>query len=355
MDVADSRGERTVSGTFANYIPYLHKNRRAPLPVQQLQLTSFAEKLMDYYQQSFHARNCLVRERHELLEERTRAHESVDFQVGEGSNSQISSEEMALYVRYYQSKLLDTCKYFRFPLAVVLTGSWLLARYHRRCSPLTVDTKHVMLACILLASKCHSLHLTQEQFLGRIPNTDASLVADLEVSTVLPVLEYQIHFYSPLEPLGGLLIDMEVVRRGEEDPDRGMMADGGKTSDAASIASTSPQKSKDIPADAMAMLARLCATDALFLYTPAQLALLALLLVDEAGTRKYITCREELLSETHSIGAMIKNMDEALGEVRSMLAELDTLQAAQIKDIDRRVLQLRRCILLKGQSSEGKG
>lgn len=318
---------------------------------------------MDYYQQSFHARNCLVSGRHELIEERTRIHEAVYLQAGEELIGQISEEEMALYIRYYQSKLLDTCKYFRFPLAVALTGSWLLARYHRRCSPLTVDTKHVMLACILLASKCHSLHLTQEQFLGRIPNTDAGLVADLEVGTVLPALEYQIHFYSPLEPLGGLLLDMEAVGGGErsinamivtEPEEASVTTPPTSPSPPSTSTLTSPEKPEGIPANAMTMITRLCATDAIFLYSPAQLALLALLLVDEVGTREYIRCRRELLlSGTHSLGSVIDHMDEALGGARSMLAELDALQAGQIKDIDRKVLQLRKHLLSKQQSEKG--
>lgn len=93
------------------------------------------------------------------------------------------------------------------PCTVAPLAHSFLTRFYARNSVMSTDPKHLMLTCVLLASKCCHMHLTMDQFAGRIPNTDHDLLLCLE-TRLLSALFFNVCPTSPLEFFIGILLDL---------------------------------------------------------------------------------------------------------------------------------------------------
>lgn len=276
---------------------------------------------MDFFEQSAHGTLCLFTPE-DASERRKRtnslAREQLQHRLSsELQESLLSPEEESLLFRYYQRKIPETCRYFRFPPAVTATAHWLFSRASLGLSVLQHDPKHLMLTAILLATKLEGLHLTMEQYAAKIPNTDGELLVELEF-VLLAALEYKIYFFSPHAALAGLIMDLKVLTADEWD--------------------------SKWTTEASALLDRICATDALLRYSPARLAAVALLMVlSEGRHRDALRDRLVPLARMRS-SSLTESLEDTVQEVKSLLEGYSAIDAETVKAIDRRLLQLRKAL-----------
>lgn len=226
-------------------------------------------------------------------------------------------EEVQL-LRFYQSKVPEICRHFKFPPGVAATAHWLLARLSLRHSHMGIDDpKHSMLAAVLLATKCHNLHLTMEQFSGRIPNTNSTALLRLEF-VLLSALEYRVNFFSPMDALAGFLLDYRQYL-GDHSWD------------------------KQIPIKANDILGKICGTDSILFYTPARLAIIALCLAidkdDDPTLKAFLTNRLPL---TRIPSTTLEPLETSIANVKLLLSE--KIDTNQVKAIDRRLIQIRKSL-----------
>jgi cyclin H len=265
---------------------------------------------MDFYEKSQHNTNCLYTVE-QIAELRRIANNAAFERLKLPSElSPLSPSEEVLMLAHYRSKIPDICRYFKFPSTIAPTASWFLTRLSLQMSLVEEDPKHVMLSCILLASKCEGLHLTMEQYAPKIPNTNAETLLRLEF-VLLRILEYRVHFFHPAEALAGFLVDY-----------KGWSGERWK---------------KSMPEEARNILNRICGTDALLIYSPARLAAIALFLTHQPSVSEYL---QERLPVTRVLLSSNDPFEVSISIIEGMLDE--KIDPEEIRSIDRRILQIRK-------------
>lgn len=261
---------------------------------------------MDFYENSNHNRYCLLDSK-AIVEQRRTTNETAKTHIPPDLEP-LSPEEELLIIKHYHTKIPETCRYFKFPPSVAPYAHWLFTRLSLRLSVMDYDPKHTMLACVLLATKLSDLHLTMEQFVGKIPNTDRELLVRLEF-VLLASFEYRLHFFDPHLALAGFILDFQ----GQFELDEAIIK------------------------GATVLLDHICATDAILILPPSHLALVALsralnnpcLFSDYLQTRqKQLSVASDDLAQWHS------TIDEFLSK---MTVDLETVRA-----IDRRLINIRK-------------
>lgn len=258
---------------------------------------------MDYWKASTHAQTCLFQTLPEVHELRLKSNEQYKSILKSRypllDIEPISVDEEYAILRFYLSKIPTTCSFYKMPPSVSTVASWFLIRYSLRHSWMEWDPKHVMLSCILVASKCENLHLTATQFPGALPNTNLELICQLEM-VIIAALDYNLHFFTPLLPLTGIAM--------QEGGGGGRRWDG--------------ERWKTV----RATCEKICATDAVLLYSPRIIAYLACLLND--------------VPLPSSADMIDFDRDAAKALCQELLAyQIDT---EQIKAVDRRLIQIRK-------------
>lgn len=278
---------------------------------------------MNFFEQSSHRSICSLT-RDEIFEKRNQVNKAAIEQLLDKLPSELrevllSAEEEAMLWHYYHRKIPEICRYFKFPPTVTATAHWLLSRCSLGLSVLQYDPKHVMLAAILLATKLEGLHLTMDQYAAKIPNTDAELLIELEF-VLLASLDYKVFFFSPNAALAGVLLELKTLSEGP-------LEDG-------------PSWDSKWIAESSVLLDRICATDALLMYSPSCLALVSLLMILPEGKHK-----EALLQKIVPFTRLATSgepLDDALLAVGNLMNDFSALDPEKIKAIDRRLLQIRK-------------
>lgn len=278
---------------------------------------------MDFYAQSNHRRHCLY-EAEKLGALRRDANRRARERLPAGLEALDPAEEL-LVLRHYHTKIPEICRYFKFPVAVQLTAHWALMRFYLRHSMMEFDPKHVMLAAVLLATKCANLHLTMDDFAARLPNTSAELLTRLEFF-LLAALDYTLYFFSPMDALAGWLLDWRTWCAAQAAPcDDHVLA--------------APAK----------LIHTICTTDALLLYSPAILALVALRVAASTDAAASGTSLADYLAARLALARCASDLSEttldaAQAAVEGLLAGCVAApaDAALVKAIDRRLIQIRK-------------
>lgn len=137
----------------------------------------------------------------------------------------LSFEEEELMKRYYHSRINDICQFFSelfpypqdktpftsipseraVPPTLGCIAHYFLSLFFVRHSVMQVDGKHLMLATILVASKCVHLHWEMPVIVDSIPNVDVDLLMRMETK-LLQALNFDINYQSPSQAFLGLLL-----------------------------------------------------------------------------------------------------------------------------------------------------
>ncbi|SCV69838.1 BQ2448_1232 [Microbotryum intermedium] len=218
-----------------------------------------------------------------------------------------AADELAL-VTYYLVQIPALCRAFHLPEIVQATAQSYLKRFYLSNTCMNYHPKHVMLTCVFLGCKTENHMLSIDGFASKLKETPASIL-DLEflVSQSLK-FEYKVHH--AFTAVQGLGLDLQTTPAPLE-----------------SISSLYDRALKH------ARTARL--TDLEFLYSPSQIALSCVRLVDPLAVETWLDAKFDLLSKKQSGAGHDEDQeyDRAELDKRGLLKQLDRI-AEVIKDID---------------------
>lgn len=232
------------------------------------------------------------------------------------SNYFLNSNEERLLVKFYEIKMRDFCRRFtpQMPKPVIGTAFHYLKRFYLNNSVMDYHPKEMLITCVYLACKVEEFNVSIKQFVANVKG-DLEKATDIILNNELLLMQhlnYQLTIHNPYRPIEGLLIDLK-VRSNLSDPDR-------------------------LRPTIEDFIDRLFLTDASLLYSPAQLALAAVLhsaSKNQENLDAYVT--ETLLGKNNGL-QYLKDLIEAVRKIRTFLVKnVETPSRDQIKYIEKRL------------------
>ncbi|XP_042307356.1 cyclin-H isoform X5 [Sceloporus undulatus] len=167
-------------------------------------------------------------------------------------------EELAV-CKYYEKRLLDFCSVFKpaMPRSVVGSACMYFKRFYLNNSVMEYHPRIIMLTCAFLACKVDEFNVSSAQFVSNLRESpvgqEKALEQILEYELLLiQQLNFHLIVHNPYRPFEGFLIDLKTRYPLLENPE------------------TLRKTADDF-------LNRVALTDACLLYTPSQIALIAIL------------------------------------------------------------------------------
>ncbi|NXR99019.1 CCNH protein, partial [Oxylabes madagascariensis] len=207
---------------------------------------------------------------------RARARAAASGKVPQGDPVLLEPHEELALCKYYEKRLLDFCAAFKpaMPRSVVGTACMYFKRFYLNNSVMEYHPRIIMLTCAFLACKVDEFNVSSAQFVGNLRESplgqEKALEQILEYELLLiQQLNFHLIIHNPYRPFEGFLIDIKTRYPMLENPE--VLR---KTADD--------------------FLNRVALTDAYLLFTPAQIALTAIL---SSGSRAGISM-ESYLSES---------------------------------------------------------
>ena len=228
------------------------------------------------------------------------------------SFSPISVEEERLIVVYYARKCKDLANFFKFTTQVRLTAISYLLKFYLVHSIMEYYPQQIMYTCLFLSAKSENNFIGINKFSKTIPKTTPESILKYEY-TILETMRFSLMCHHPMRPLYGFYLDIQNVLT-KLDFNR-------------------------LYKDYMACRERInesVFSDAQFLYTPPQIALAALYLVDDVVCMRYLmrkfgVKRKQMLEK---MGQADKNKDNQKTEngETAVLVEKKEVLAEVIKE-----------------------
>ncbi len=225
-----------------------------------------------------------------------------------------AAEERTL-LKFYEIKMRDFCRKFtpQMPKPVIGTAFHYLKRFYLNNSVMDYHPKELLITCVYLACKVEEFNVSIKQFVANVKG-DLEKATDIILNNELLLMQhlnYQLTIHNPYRPIEGLLIDLK-VRSNLHDPDR-------------------------LRATIEDFLDKLFLTDACLLYSPAQLALAAILhsaSKNQENLDAYVT--ETLLGQNGT--QYLNDLIEAVRKIRTFLVKnFETPLREQVKLIEKRL------------------
>lgn len=228
----------------------------------------------------------------------------------------LNAKEERLLVKSYEIKMRDFCRRFspKMPQAVIGTAFHYLKRFYLNNSVMDYHPKEMLITCVYLACKVEEFNVSIKQFVANVKG-DLEKATDIILNNELLLMQqlnYQLTVHNPYRPIEGFLIDLK-VRSNLRDPDR--------------LRPTIDD-----------FIDKLFLTDACLLYSPAQLALAAILhsaSKNQENVDAYVT--ETLLGQSNGL-QYLKDLIEAVRKIRTFWVKTpETPTRDQVKAIERKL------------------
>ena len=225
------------------------------------------------------------------------------------------NEERQLVIAY-EIKMKEFCRRFtpQMPKSVVGTAFHYMKRFYLNNSVMDYHPKEMLITCVYLACKVEEFNVSIKQFVANVKG-DLVKATDIILNNELLLMQqlnYELTIHNPYRPIEGLLIDLK-VRSSLHDPDRlrGIIDE---------------------------FLDNMYLTDACLLYSPAQIALAAILhsaSKNQENLDAYVT--ETLLGKGNGL-QYLKDLIEAVRKIRTFLVKnLEPPSRETIKIIEKRL------------------
>ncbi|XP_044980276.1 cyclin-H1-1 [Hordeum vulgare subsp. vulgare] len=173
--------------------------------------------------------------------------------VGSSSVKPLSCEEEQVMRIFYEQKIQEVCRAFKFPHKIQATAIIYFKRFYLQWSVMEHHPKHIMLTCVYASCKVEENHVSAEE-LGKGIQQDHQIILNNEM-IVLKSLDFDLIVYAPYRSIEGFIDDMDDFCR---------------------AGNGAHQRLKDLHQTANSEVDTMMLTDAPLLYTPGQLALAAL-------------------------------------------------------------------------------
>lgn len=199
-------------------------------------------------------------------------------------------EERQLVLFFASDRINGFCEYFRLPSQVRATSLAYFRRFYLVHSVMEYEPKLILATCVFLAAKSENFFIPINQFSEALSGIETSEILNLEF-VLFKSLGFTLTVHNALRPLHGFFLDMQACG----DFDSALL---GQMHDAA----------KKVVVDGFS-------NDAIFLFTPSQIALAALMDANEFVVTQYMA---------QSMDGPNKSLDELLGIVERCRAQLKT-------------------------------
>jgi cyclin H len=180
----------------------------------------------------------------------------------------LSLEEEDKLIRIYVSKVEAIAQLFHLPSQVRATAISYFHKFYLIHSVMDYHPKNILNTCVFLACKSENTFISIEKFCAAISKTEPKDILYLEF-LVLQSLRFTLAVHNPLKSLHGFFLDMQTALHGSlSASDLGGLMDSARR-----------------------LIIKGFNTNASFFYTPPQIALSALYLVNPDQTLLYINAR----------------------------------------------------------------
>ncbi|CAN6674402.1 cyclin Ccl1p [Trichomonascus vanleenenianus] len=176
----------------------------------------------------------------------------------------LSFDEEQKLIRVYASKIDDISRTFKMPSQVRATATSYFRKFYLVNSVMDHHPKNIMYTCVFLASKSENFFVGIDDFCKTIPRTVPKEILGLEF-LILQSLSFTLSVHSGLRPLHGFFLDIQ-----------GTLED------------VSTSELCRIYNEAKHTLMSGLITNAMFYYTPPQMALAAMAAVNEDVVTRYL-------------------------------------------------------------------
>lgn len=172
-------------------------------------------------------------------------------------------QQLIMYVAGVQTPMI--CKEFNFPSQVRATAISYFRKFYMSYSVMEYKPKAVLCTCVFLAGKSENCYVPVVKFCERLDKIEPQQILDLEF-ILFSALDFTLTVHNAMRPLHGFFLDMQTVISDQFDINQlGSIHD-----------------------DARRLISDSFVSDACFLYTPSQIALAALMEVNELATTQYM-------------------------------------------------------------------
>uniref|UniRef100_A0A060T8V4 ARAD1C32648p n=1 Tax=Blastobotrys adeninivorans TaxID=409370 RepID=A0A060T8V4_BLAAD len=208
-----------------------------------------------------------------------------------GKLEPLTFEQEVKIIKVYASKVEKITELFKMPSQVQGTAISYFRKFYLVYSVMDYHPMNILYTCVFLATKSENHFISIERFCAGLKRTEPATILGLEF-LLLQSLSFTLAVQSGLRPLHGFFLDMQSAL-----PDLSSSAIGSLHDRARKI------------------LIKGFITDALFLYTPPQVALAALHTADKDLTEKYLLARhqkpvaDKLLAIIHDCQPELTNTD----------------------------------------------
>lgn len=225
----------------------------------------------------------------------------------------LNCEEEQLMRVFYEQKIQEVCGAFRFPHKIQATAIIYFKRFYLQWSVMEHQPKHIMLTCIYCSCKIEENHVSAEE-LGKGIQQDHQIILNNEM-IVLQSLGFDLVVYAPYRSIEGFVEDMEEFFQARDDEQ---------------------EKFKELREAAKLEVDRIILTDAPHLFSPGQLALVALHRANEA--LRVLDFERYLESTLSRQGAhAVPELAQSMTAVELLLGQLKIPTAKDMRHIDRKL------------------
>jgi len=231
----------------------------------------------------------------------------------------LSVEEEADIVYYFETKLDEFCRKFKPPMPRYVKGTAFhyFKRFFLHNSVMNHHPKEVLVTAVYLASKVEEFNVSMQQFVSNVAGNQERATKIILNNELLLIQELTFHLtiHNPFRPVEGLFIDIKTR-----------------------CPSLQPQEVESLRGEVDTFLDKVFLTDVVFIYSPSQIALAAIIHAASVGKHnldRYVTesllgssgdgAIPHIISCVRNIRLAVKNARPpfAMESLRALCARLD--------------------------------
>lgn len=228
-------------------------------------------------------------------------------------------EEQSL-VLAYASRVEKIAQIFNMPSQVKATAVSYFRKFYLVHSVMDYHPKNILYTCVFLAAKAENFFVPVAKFCAQIPKSEPSHILDLEF-LVLESLSFTLMVQNGIRPLHGFFLDLQTV-----------------------LPTTPKQVLGDVLNNAKPILLEGLLSDALFHFTPPQIALAGLSLSNEPLIKQYLEAKFSAaggdgqlnLEDPDGISELTVLFD-VINDCKAILRDFKVPESSVEKEIDKKL------------------
>jgi cyclin H len=129
----------------------------------------------------------------------------------------ITAHDQITLCRFYESKILDYCKYFKFDRDVQSTAILYFKRFFTKHSVIEYDPKIILLTCLFLATKVENFKISLNSFLSKLPKAPSHDELTACEWTVSQGIDFHYLIHHLHVAVHGVFLDIQAYHKEQQD------------------------------------------------------------------------------------------------------------------------------------------